>query len=146
MDVVGADDGAFANFGETVDDSLDIFGMNVEPLGSHDHVLLAAAVVKAAFGIDLAEVARVQPLAGGRYAFAADEDFAVGGDDHILISNHFAERSGFDVERMIDGDDRARFGETVSLNDGEAQPLPELFESGIDACAAHNKSPEFPSE
>src|SRR5215468_139651 len=146
MHVVGADHGTFANFRETVEDFLDIFGMNVEPLGSHDHVLLTAAIVKAAFGIDLAEVARVQPLAGGRYAFTADKDFAIGGDDHILISNHFAKRSGFDVEWMIDGDNQARLGEAVSLNDGEPQAFPELFEFGIDACAAHNKSPELPSE
>src|SRR6185295_618002 len=47
---------------------------------------------------------------------------------------------------MVDGDDRARFGESVTLNDSVSQAAPELFQFRIDARAPGDERPELPAK
>src|SRR5213083_1984096 len=86
---------AFANFRKCIEDSFDIFGMNIQSFGCDNHVFFSAAVVEPAFGIDLTKITGVQPTPiGSRDAFAADQDLAVRRDPYILAFDDFSERSG----------------------------------------------------
>ena len=60
--MIGPDHSAFPDFGKGIQNSLHIFGMDVQSFGCNDQFLLAAAIIQASFRIDLAEVARVQPI------------------------------------------------------------------------------------
>ena len=46
---------------------------------------------------------------------------------------------------MIDADDGSSLGETVALNNGEAQTRPECFGFAIERRAAGDEGPEFPT-
>ena len=61
IDLIGPDDSAFSNFGKGIENSLHIFGMDVQSFGCDDQFLLAAAIIQPSLRIDLAEVAGVQP-------------------------------------------------------------------------------------
>src|SRR6476646_6669330 len=121
--------------------------MNVQAFGRHNHLFLATAIVETSFRVDLAEVAGVQPVSlGGGHALAAHQDLAVGCNLHVLSFDNFSERHGPGIKRMIDGDHRTGFSQSVSLNDGEAEPFPEFLECAVDTRPAHDECPELPSE
>ena len=50
------------------------------------------------------------------------------------------------LEWIVDADQRSRFGEAVSLDDGEAEASPEFFAFAVEGGAAGDEGPEFPSE
>ena len=64
----------------------------------------------------------------GAHVLAAHQNLAVVGDLDLDAADRGADRSGVGLERMIERDDRRRFGEPVSLDDDEAEPLPEILE------------------
>src|SRR5207245_10401409 len=142
-----ADDRASPNFLELMEDSFDVLGVDVQSFRRDDHVLLAAAIVEAAFGIDLTEVACVKPTAIRRcHTFAADQNLAVRRDHHVLAFDHFAERSPPRIEGMIHGHDRAGFSQAVALDYQETEAGPEVFQVGINSGTAGDERPKFPAQ
>ena len=91
VNMIGTDDCARAYFRKGVEHSFDIVRVHVQSFGCHDQILFAAAEIKVAFGVDLSEVAGVQPLAIGGYAFATNENFSVCCDRDVLTRDDLAE-------------------------------------------------------
>src|SRR5690348_7936518 len=50
------------------------------------------------------------------------------------------------MKRMIHADERRRFRQPITLNDGVAEPRPKLFGGGRQRGASRNDGPEFPAE
>ena len=154
-----ADHRRITNAAGPIEDALDILGKHVQPFRRDDHFLLAAADVDLAVGAEFADIAGVEPAvrerAGGflvgleisaRDVLSAHQNLAVGGDLHLDSGNGLADRSLFRAERVIEADDRRRFGEPVPLNDNEAELLPERFELAIKRRRADDERPEFQAE
>src|SRR5579862_1069794 len=154
--VAGAhrDHHAFLDAGLAVEHRLDILRINVQTLGGDDHLLLAALVIQAAFGVHLADIAGVQPAvfdtARDRsahvfsdHAFAAYQNFAIGRDANFLAGYGFADRSAARAKRMIERYDRAGFGEPIALDHEKTQTSPERLDACGHFSAADNHGPEF---
>ena len=69
----------------------DIVGIHIQAFGCNDQILFAAAKIQVAFGVNLSKVARMQPLAFDRYAFATNENFSVCCDRDVLTRDDLAE-------------------------------------------------------
>src|SRR5262249_52561061 len=82
-----ADNGGLAHAVDPIEDTLDVLGEDVQPLGRDDHFLLAPADVELTVGRQLADVAGVEPAVlerlrrlalrievAARDVLAADED------------------------------------------------------------------------
>ncbi len=127
----------------------------------HDHVFLAAADEQAPLGIDLADVAGVQPAVDKlcfqgcgprllvialRNVFAAYQHFAILGQANFGSADGRSDRAFPRVERMIQRHDGRGLGKSVALNDDEPEPVPEFFEHGIERRGTRDHRPEFPAE
>src|SRR5437867_7664843 len=137
-----------ANFRKLIEHMLDIFGMNIEPFGRDDRVLLSAAVVQTTFLIHCAEIACVEPSAivTRRDTFAANKDLPIGRNRHIQPWQCFAKRTPFCVKRMIHRYNGTCFRQAISLNNDKTEFAPEFLQLGINGCAPGYKSPELPTE
>src|SRR5262249_10090278 len=139
-----------------VENVLDVFRKDVQPLRRDDHLLLAAADVDLPVGADLADVAGVKPavlegargLLGGieialRDVLAAHEDLPVGRDPDLDAGDGLANRALPGAERMVEGDDWRRLGEPVALDDHESEFAPERLEIRIERGRADDECPEL---
>src|SRR5262249_28171225 len=61
VDIIRSNHGASTYFHKSIKHSLDVLGVNVESFRCGDDIFLAAAEVKPAVGVNLAEVARMKP-------------------------------------------------------------------------------------
>ena len=151
-----SDYGCVPNARNVQEDSLDVLRKHVQPLRRDDHLLLAAANEHLAIGTDLADVAGVEPAVFERprrvgfvvevaasHIFAADEDLAVRRDLHRHARDRLADRPFPGPERMIQRDDRRRFGEPVPLHDDEPQLTEERLEVRLERRRADHERPEL---
>ncbi len=156
---VCADHRGFADSGQAVQHGLDIFGKDLEPFGSDDNVLLAAANHQIAPGVKFPQIAGVKPAiaegsgglfrqfeVSGSHVIAANQDFAVPCDFYVHACERFSRGPALDVKGMAEADDGRGLGEAVTLDDHEAQVLPELFQVRGEGRASRNEAAEFPAE
>ena len=154
-----ADGSRIADAGNSIEHALDVLGEDVQPFGRHDHFLLAAPDEQLAVPVDFADVARAEPavfegtrrFAGGvevasRHVLAAHENFAVLRDFHLDARDGFPDRALLGTEWMIEGHNRRRLREAVTLNHDESQLGPEGFQLAFERRRADDERPEFESE
>src|SRR3954454_21788069 len=107
-----ADDDALGDQRVLLDFGLEVGGGDVLAAGGDDDVLFAAGDLDEALGVDLADVAGVEPALDDRlprrlgvlvvaleYVGALDEDLAVLGDLHLAAREWFADRPDLEVLR-----------------------------------------------
>src|SRR5215470_7409707 len=113
--MVCPDHGAFTNLREGVQYCFDIVGINIQTVRCHDDVLLAATEVEPPFGIDLAKVAGMKPVAiGSGDVLASHKNLPIGRDLYILTFENFSDRTCARTEGMIDCNNHARFRQAIS--------------------------------
>src|ERR1019366_9832129 len=139
-----------------------VFRIDVHACRRDDDVLLAALEIEIPFGIERAQVARVEPP--GMISAARDranltvlpvargdvlsphQDFAARIKLHFAAFKYLANRAAPQPERVIHADQGSRFRQTVTLNRGESGASPEEFGTGAERRASGNDGPEFPAE
>src|SRR5581483_10033035 len=159
VDALAADDRTVAHTGNPAQHELDVVREDLEPFGRDNHLVLAPAHGEIAVAVERADVGGMEPsvLEGsgsvrgradvaGRNDVAAHEDLAVGGDSQIDAGQRLTHRSGPQMERMVEGDDRRGLGQAVALRDEEAECAPELLEARLQRRAADDQADELPSE
>src|SRR5215472_2224486 len=125
-------DSALPHSVDRIHDSLDVFRIDVQSVWRHDNVLLATPIVEPPFAIHLAEVSCCQPrVAVTSDAFSTHQDFPVWSDLYLLAGDDLSECSALCVKRMVDGNDRTGFRQTISLNHGIAEIRPKVFQVRI---------------
>src|SRR5262249_39577995 len=114
--VIRSYDSAFADFWKRVEYFLDVFRINVQAFWRDNQVFFTASKVETSFGIDFAEIARMQPSAiRACDTLAAYEDLAVWSDHHFLTRQRPADRSGSSIERMVDCNHQTCLRQSISL-------------------------------
>ncbi len=152
-----ADDRRFADARHLVEHALDVLGKDVQPLGRHDHFLLAPLDEDAALVVALADVAGVEPAVGvedrggifvvaARDVLAANQNLAIVGDADLDALDGRTDRALARLERVIERDDRCGFGQAVPLDDREPHAPPEFLEVGRQRRGADDKRPELEAE
>src|SRR5262245_29159287 len=102
MNAIGSHDGALAYFRKMVQDSFDVFRIDIQALGGDERVLLSAAEIESAFAIELAEIACREPRAVAcGDALASHEDFTVGCEHQFLTFQNLSDRARARIERMV---------------------------------------------
>ena len=129
------------------------------PPGGDDDVLFAAGDLDEAVGVDLADVAGVQPAVDDRLAGrllvlvvpledvgALDEDLAVVGDLHLAAGEGFADRADLEV---VGGGDRRRgrgLGHPPALEHEHAGGVEEAQDLGVDRGGAGDREAQIAAE
>ena len=124
-----------------------------------DDVLLAAGDLDEAVGVDLAEVAGVQPAVDDRlagrllvlvialeYVRAPDEDLAVVRDPHLATGKRLADRADPEV---LGGRDRRRgrgLGHAPALENEDAGRVEEAEDLGVDRRCPRDRQPDLAAE
>jgi hypothetical protein len=73
---------------------------------------------------------------GGGDGSAADQDFAVGAELDLAAGHRLADGAAGDVEGMVEGDQSGGLRHAVTLDEDEAEGVPELFEGAGQRAAA----------
>ena len=147
-----AEDGGLVDEGRRGEKRFDAGGRDFFAGREDDEFFLAAADGEEAIGVELGEVAGVEPavaddFGGGGFVLpvaehdvrAAGEQFAVGGDAEFDAGNCLAD--GAEAARVArrDGDDGRRFGEAVAGQKRQALVGVPGFDIGRGGCAAAEK-------
>src|SRR5208282_1066414 len=154
-----ADDDAISNLFLTSQRRFEVLGINVHARGRDDHFFFTSLEEKITLLIERAQVAgaipaisacdRLQfasvPVAAGDAA-AAHENFAVVRQLDFAPGQDLADGTAAGVERMVQADQRRGFGQSVSLDDGVSQAMPEFFGRAVEGGAAADHGPKLPSE
>src|SRR5262249_15102521 len=111
----------------TIEDNLNVFGIDVYPSRCDDDFFLTSPKIKVALPVHLTNVSGAKPfhLSGcclsavapvsRRNIFAPHEDFAVFGQLQLLSAQNTANRTASEFEWMIYADQTRGFGHTVAL-------------------------------
>src|SRR5580698_2403869 len=156
-----ADDDAVPHFFLLAQRCFEILGVNVHSRRCDVHFFLAALKKKIPLLIDRAQIAGAIPafifqtrhwlqfasipIAAGN-ATSPHQNFAIIRQLDFASRKNFANRAAASVEGMVQADQRSGLGQSVSLNNSVAEPMPEFFGLAIKRGAAADHSPEFPSE
>src|SRR6185503_21117558 len=160
-----------AHAGRLVQHALDVLGKDVQPLGRHDHLLLAALDEDTSLLVAFADVPGMEPAVAvedcatgirlgfgiwglgfgifvipARDVFATHENLAVLRDADLDALDWSAHRPFAGLERMVERDDRRGLRQAVPLDHREAHPAPELFEIRRKRRGADDKRPELEAE
>ncbi len=119
--------------------------------GGHDELLLAADDLEEPVGVDLAEIAGVEPAVldrlGGRRVVlpvAVEDDttlhqqLTVVGDPHAVALQQLSDGAGLDGTDLVDRDGRAGLGQAVALVDGQPDTAVEVAQPGAQRRAARD--------
>src|SRR5260370_40250464 len=82
----------------------------------------------------------------GGHAAAANENFSIFRKLDFTPWQDLAEGAAAGVKGMVQADQRSRLGQSVSLDHGVSQAMPEFFGFAIEGGAAAAHGPELPSE
>ena len=143
--------------GLLLDGGFKIFRMQVESGSGDDDFTFAAQEAQLAGGLGLGQIACCKPLAGARMqraagpggvgdGGAADHHLAVGAELYLAAGERLADGSLGYVERMVEGDQGGGFRHAVTLNDDQAECVPESLKRGRQRAAAGDERPELEAE
>src|SRR5579863_5173177 len=80
------------------------------------------------------------------HASAAHQNLAVFRELHFAARQHLSNRSLPQPEGMVHADQRRRLRQSIALDRGIAQPVPEFLGFAVERRSSRNKCPEFPAE
>src|SRR5258708_10082756 len=130
--------------GKTLEDCLDVFGIDVLPFFGYDHVFLTAPQLQMASGVEAAQVSSHQPAVNdgfsrelrivqvaGHHRLTSHDNFADSVCGCIYNADfHAAQRLAYSIGaewlQVIDGDGCARFRKAVTVRDGNSQIVKKL--------------------
>jgi len=159
MDVISTYYHGFPHSRDPVEDIFHVLREDLQSLGRNDDFLRSASNDQVTRIIQSPNVPRVESsvfkcgsrflgrlVITGGYTLSPDQNLSIGGDPYLDAFNRFADRAFHRIEGIVEGHYRRGLREPVSLDDGEFQTGPELFEFFGQRCGTDHKRPEPPSQ